>query len=157
MSLEENKALVRRLIEAENKKDLSLLDEFIAPDYADPILQLRGLEGYKQIDTNVFNAFPDWHTTIEDIVAEGGRVWVRFKSTGTHTGEYRGYLPPIGRITLAPSGNKITLHYIIIWRIVDGKIVGKESAVYDFMDFYKQLGIIEYTEKAKKLFPTDVS
>jgi len=157
MSLEENKTIVRRLIEAENKKDLALLDEFIAPDYVDNILQLRGLEGYKQLDTNVFNAFPDWHTTIEDIIAEGDKVWVRFKSTETHTAEYSGCLPLIGKITLAPTGNKITAHYIIIWRIVDGKIVEKESAVYDFLDFYKKLGIMEYTEKAKELFPEDVS
>jgi len=48
MSLEENKAIVRRLIEAENMKDLALLDESIAPDYVDHILQLRGMEGYRQ-------------------------------------------------------------------------------------------------------------
>jgi hypothetical protein len=32
-------------------------------------------------------------------------------------------------------------------------MVEKESAVYDFMDFYKKLGIVEYTEKGKTLFP----
>ena len=151
MSLEKNKAIIRRLIEVENKKDLSLLDEFIAPDYVDPILQIQDREGYKQLDTNVFNAFPDWHTTIEGIIAEGDKVWVHFKSTGTNTGEYSGNLPLIGKITLAPTGNKITLHYIIIWRIADGKIVEKDSAVYDLLDFYKQLGVIEY-----KGFPDEV-
>ena len=35
----------------------------------------------------------------------------------------------------------------------DGKIVEKASQVWDFMDFFKQLGVIEYTEKGKKLFP----
>ena len=40
------------------------------------------------------------HVTIEDIVAEGDKVWVRVTATGTHKGEYRG---------LAPTGKKITL------------------------------------------------
>jgi predicted ester cyclase len=104
-----------------------------------------------QIETG--KAFPDFHETIEDITAEGNKVWVRFKGTGTHIGEYTGYAPLIGKITLAPTGNKFTMTGVLIYRIVDGKIVEKEAWVYDLLDFYKQLGVIEYTEKAKKLVP----
>ena len=39
------------------------------------------------------------------------------------------------------------------YRIVEGKVAERES-VFDALDFYKQLGVIEYTEKAKKLFPS---
>jgi predicted ester cyclase len=53
---------------------------------------------------------------------------------------------------VAPTGKKITLRAIVTWRIVDGKIVEKASQVWDFIDIYKQLGIIEYTEYGKKLF-----
>jgi len=156
MSLEENKAIVRRLFEAGNKRNLALLDELMAADCVDNALQLRSREEYKQMFTMTLKGFPDWHETIEDITAEGDKVWVRFKGTGTHTGEYQEYLPSIGKITLAPTGKKITITGVLIYRIVDGKIVEKESGVYDFLDFYKQLGVIEYTEKAKKLFPEDV-
>ena len=45
--------------------------------------------------------------------------------------------------------------FFVICRIVDGKVVEKESGVYDELDFLKQLGVIEYTEKAKKLSPED--
>jgi predicted ester cyclase len=151
MSLEKNKAIIRRWIEADNKKDLAVLDELIAADYFDPSLQVRGLESYKQVLTMVFKGFPDWHETIEDIIAEGDKVWVLEKVTGTHTGE----LEFLGS-TFAPTGKKITMTAVCIWRIVDGKVAEKESEVYDFLDFYKQLGVIEYTEKAKKLFPQDV-
>ena len=148
MSLEKNKAIVHSFTEAENKKDLALLDELIAPDYFDQTLQLRGPEGYKQFLTMLFKGFPDWHETIEDIIAEGDKVCVRLKiDTGTHTGEFRG---------LAPTGKKSTFTAIQIWRIVNGKVLEKES-LYDFLDFFKQLGVIEYTEKAKELFPEDVS
>jgi predicted ester cyclase len=97
--------------------------------------------------------YPDFHETIEDIIAEGDKVWVRFNFTGTHTGEYQEYLPSIGKITLAPTGKKITISLVDIFRIVDGKVVDWIWEVYDGFDFLKQLGLIEYTEKAKKLFP----
>jgi len=42
------------------------------------------------------------------------------------------------------------------WHIVDGKVMEKEG-VYDQLGFFKQLGVIEYTEKAKKLFPEHVT
>ena len=143
MSLEENKTIIRSLYEADNKKDLSILDELISPDFFDPTFQLRGPESYKQFETMFFNGFPDWYETIEDIVAEGDKVWVRFTGSGTHRGEWRG---------LASTGKKITFTGVQIWRVVDGKVVEKDSII-DLLDALKQLGVIEYTEKGKKLLP----
>lgn len=48
MSLEANKAIVRRLFNALNKHNLSLLDEIIAPDYIEHTMELKGLESMKQ-------------------------------------------------------------------------------------------------------------
>ena len=89
-----------------------------------------------------YRSFPDSHETIEDMIAEGDKVWVRIRGTGTHTAEYRG---------LAPTGRKTTCEAVSIWRIVDGKAV-EMWAVADELDFYKQLGVIEY-----KGFPDEVS
>ena len=142
MSLEENKAIVRKMFEAFNKQNLDVLDELIAPDYVDHPRQLQDLESYKQNLTMFYRSFPDSHETIEDIVAEGDKVWVRIKGTATHTGVYRG---------LAPSGKKITWEAVSIWRIVDGKVV-EMWAVADELDFYKELGVVKY-----KGFPDEVS
>ena len=103
-----------------------------------------------------FKGFPDFHMAIEDIVAEGDKVWVLLKSTGTHTGEF--YFPsPSGKMmTLAPTGKKITIESVNIRRVVEGKIAEGWN-VTDSLDFLTQLGVIEYTEKAKKLFPKDVT
>ncbi len=151
MSLEENKAIVRRFIEIYNKRNLDLVDDFVAPDYVDHTNKVDR-EGLKQLFNMALKAFPDWHETIEDIIAEGDKVWVRVKGTGTHKGELRGVLAPSG--ALAPTGKKVTITGVVIYRIVDGKLVeGRE--VDDTLDFYKQLGVIEYTEKGKKLFPED--
>jgi predicted ester cyclase len=89
MSLEENKTIIRRLFEAENERNLALLDELIAPDFVDEHntpYELRSSEIYKQFVTVLFNGFPNWHKTIEDIMAEGDKLCVLF--TATHTGEW---------------------------------------------------------------------
>ena len=141
MSLEENKAIILSLYEADNKKDLSILDEVISPDFHDPTFNLRGVEDYKQFELAFLKGFPDWIETIEDIIAEGNKVWVRFTVTGTHTGEYRG---------LAPTGKKVTGMGVNIYRIVNGKFV-EGWAVEDWLDFLQQLGVIKY-----KGFPDEV-
>ena len=91
----------------------------------------------------LIKGFPDFHMTIEDIIAEGDKVWVRTTNTGTHKGEFRG---------LAPTDKKFIEAAVWISRMVDGKVV-EEWGATDELDFLKQLGIIEYTEKGKKLFP----
>jgi predicted ester cyclase len=146
MSLEKNKAIVRRFTEELNEGNIAIMDELLAPDFGHPALQLQGLESYKQFETVTRKAFPDLHDTIEDIIAEGDRVCVRSKVTGTHTGEWRVLLPHINKkVRLAPTGKKIALTYVGFYRLVDGKIVERET-VYDLMDLYKQLGVIEYKE-----------
>jgi parallel beta-helix repeat protein len=125
--------------------DITLSDNNIA--------RAQGLEKYKQFLTVLLKAFPDWHETIEDIIAEGDKVWCRFRATATQTGEYRGYFPLSGKkITLAPTGKKITPAGFIAYRIVNGKIV-EGWEVSNLLDIYTQLGVIEPTEKAKELFP----
>ena len=133
--MEENKALIRRLFEAFNKHNIALLDELIAPDYVDHPRQFKSLESYKQYLTTLYKSFPDTHEVIEGIIAEGDKVYVHLKGTATQTGEYRG---------LAPSGKKTKWESIVIWRIVNGKIVEMLSAVSYELDFLKQLGVIEW-------------
>jgi predicted SnoaL-like aldol condensation-catalyzing enzyme len=106
MSSEKNKTLIRKVNEALNRKDLTILDEFMALDYFDHTNQLRGKEDVKQFYTKAFKDLPDFHRTIEDIIAEGDKVWVRFRTTGT---------------TLL--GKKAELTTVSILRIVNGKAV----------------------------------
>jgi len=146
MSLEENMAIIHRLMEAFNMHNTALLDELVAPDFVEHTLKLQGRESIKQIETMFYTGFPDFHGTIEDIVAEGDKVWIRVTYRGTHTGKYLG---------LAPTGKKITFTAVQIYRIVAGKVVERVS-VSDSLNFLKQLDVIEPTEKGKKLFPEDV-
>jgi predicted ester cyclase len=135
------------LYEAINTQNLSSIEDFMATDFVDHTRKIRGLEALKQFGSMLFNAFPDFHETTEDYIAEGSKVWVRTTITATHKGEYRG---------LAPTGNKFKEASVDIFRIVDGKIAEGWN-VQDELDFLKKLGLIEYTEKGKKLLPNDVS
>jgi len=136
MSLERNKAIVRRMFEAINKQSLDSLDKLMAPDFVLHMhaKQAQGWEVSRQVVEGEIKAFPDLHVAIEDIIAEGDKVCVRLQETATHTGEYRG---------LAPTGNKLSYTVVAIWRIIEGKIV-EGWIVYDQRDFLKQLGVIEY-------------
>jgi len=76
VSLENDKVLIRKAIEALNTQDLSSLDDFFSPGYVVHTYQLRGLDEFKQYYARLYTGFPDWHKTIEDIIAEGNKVWV---------------------------------------------------------------------------------
>jgi predicted ester cyclase len=87
MSTEENKALVQRLFEEVfNLKQLDRAGEFVAPDYLDHGAvpgQGPGLEGAKQQRWAMyFAAIPDLHATIDDLVAEGDKLTVRYTAEG---------------------------------------------------------------------------
>ena len=113
MSAEENKALVRHVVEYWNQRDLDGYLSLLAPEYVEhlPDGDVR-LEELKQYAGTFFNAFPDIKFTIEDIVAEGDMVAVRIRWRGTHRGEFMG---------ISPSGNKINITNAIFIKIANGK------------------------------------
>lgn len=133
MSTEENKATLRRHVEVFNTGDLSIVDELIAPNYVLHYSgnEYKGPEGFKQIVTGARNAFPDLHYTIDDMVAEGDWVAVRYTMTGTFTGEMGG---------IAPTGKHVTVPEAIFYRFEGGKEV-EALPFSDQLSFYQQLGV----------------
>jgi len=57
VSLEKNKAIVRRLYKAVNTRDLSSIEDFMAPDYVDHTRKIRGLADIKKIRNYAFQCF----------------------------------------------------------------------------------------------------
>jgi C-1 hydroxylase len=119
-------------------------DDFVAPNYIDHEKNI-GREGLKQLIAMGVNAFPDWYETVEDIIAEGDKVWVLLTYTGTHKGDFMG---------LSPTEKKITSKAVDIYRIVDGKLAEYWN-VTDNLNIFKQVGVVEVTEKGKHLFPDE--
>ncbi len=139
--MEENQLIVRRFVEAYNERRLDLMGDLVAPDYLDHTNKV-GREGLRRMFEVGLTAFPDWHETIEDIVAEGNKVWVRLSYAGTHKGEFMG---------LAPTGRKITSKAVDIYRIVDGKLAEYWN-VTDNVHIFVQIGAIAITEKGRSAF-----
>ncbi len=136
MSVEENKAIFRRYVEeVGNNGNLELVDEiFDRYDAHQPDGQAlqRGPEDVKRFMSEFHEAFPDFHTTIEDQIAEGDKVVTRWTMHGTHQGEFRG---------IAPTGNRITVTGIGIFRFSDGKVVESWDN-FDQLGMLRQLGVI---------------
>ena len=143
MSLEKNKAIQYKLVEEFNKRNLDVMDECCTPDFVDYHAKLKGLEDNKRYLNTLIKSL-DLYMKIEDIIAEGDRVWVRYTFTGKHIGDFRG---------IAPTGEKFTESVVYIYRMEKGKLAEAWQAAVDELDFLKKIGAIEYTEKAKKLFP----
>jgi C-1 hydroxylase len=149
MSVEENKAILRRFIEAYNNRKLEIFEELVASDFIDHTHRQKGREKFKKLFTMAFVGFPDWHEEIEDMVAEGEKVWIRVKATGTHTGDWNLFGVP-----LPATGNKITMRMVFFFRIVNGKLA-ETGELDDQLDFFNKLGFIKYTQKGKTLFPEE--
>lgn len=133
---EENKAVVRRLMdEVWSRGRLDAVDQLLAPDYAGHNLP-EGLpsdaEGFKQVMSLYRTAFPDMPITLEDLVAEGDRVVVRWSARGTHGGDLAG-IPPTGR--------PVSVTGIDIYRLAGGKIVENWNQS-DQMGMMQQIGAV---------------
>ena len=100
MSAEENKTLARRAWEMVfNQRNLDALDVFYAADavWHQPDQDLQGVEEVKQWLARPFEAFPDLNVTVDDVIAEGDKVVIRYTSRGTHQGGTEGGLAlPLG-------------------------------------------------------------
>ena len=130
MTLEENKAVVRRLFDLIQRGDLDTMDELMAPDFANHALGRiqTGLEPWRAIFRVLRAAFPDETTTIEDLIAEGDKVVVRSTLRGTHQGSAP--LPMFAGIK--PEGRPVEWQFIHIYRLRDGKIVEHWAQRNDF-------------------------
>ena len=82
MSLEENKAIVHRFIEAYNTRNLDVFDELVAPDYFYQTLQQKGREPFKQLFTMAFETFPDGMKLLKISLLKGIRRGFVLKQRG---------------------------------------------------------------------------
>ena len=137
MSMEDNKAVVQRLLDAINNGDLDELPRVVAADVVDHnaviFMQPEGPGGVQEGVRMLLQGFPDLHLATQELIAEGDRVAARFIMSGTNTGDYRG-LP-------APTRQPFQSEAIAILRIADGK-VAEVRGTADRLGMLTQLGIL---------------
>ena len=134
-SEEQNRALIREVIELLNQRKLDKVFELYAADYIFHGAGGDTLHGRDAI-RNVWEAwlvgFPDLHSTIEDIITEGDKLVLRWRVEGTHTGAFFG---------LEPTNAKINVRDIEIFRIENGQLVEAWDQI-DMFSMMQQLGAI---------------
>jgi steroid delta-isomerase-like uncharacterized protein len=133
---EQNKTIVTAFInELFTKGELEAVDKYLAEDFVNndpPFGATADREGMRSASALFRSVFPDWHSELHLLVAEGDMVVEQFTASGTHTGA-----PIMG---VAPSGEKVTLDGVNIFRLRDGRIVERWGRLDD-LGFRQQLGI----------------
>ncbi|BCX03464.1 MAG: hypothetical protein KatS3mg053_1402 [Candidatus Roseilinea sp.] len=136
MSSELNKALVRRLMEEVfNGGNFKVADEIVAVDYHshDPLPgEGPGRAGMAANIQAIRTAFPDVRFEAEQILAEGDRVVVRWRATGTHRSEFIG-IPATGQTSVTTG--------MTMYRIANGQIVESWNN-WDALGMMQQLGVL---------------
>jgi steroid delta-isomerase-like uncharacterized protein len=134
---EENKQLAQRWFEEvwnqglENSIDELLAEDGIAFGLAESGTPVHGPEQIKPFVRNLRDAFPDLHITIEDLVAEGDKIAVRFSATGSHKGHGLGF---------SPTGRPMKATGMTILQIANGKL-RRGWNNWDQLGMMQQLGV----------------
>lgn len=136
---ESNKETVRRFHDVMNSGGAEgvakAVDEFVA---ADAVIRTplptgaTGAEALKVVFGTLYQAFPDLHVAIDDLIAEDDKVVSRNTVTGTHHGEL------LGR---PPTGKSISYNEVFIFRLADGRIT-ETWGVVDTLTVMRQIGAI---------------
>jgi serine phosphatase RsbU (regulator of sigma subunit) len=138
---EENKAIFRRYAEeVGNQLNMELVDEifdrYISHQPDGSTLE-RGPQDVKRFHREFRSAFPDFHISIEDQIAEGDKVVSHYTIRGIHQGEFRG---------MAPTGKEIELKGVTTFRF------SPEGKVVETWDSYDQLSLMrQSTEQELRL------
>jgi predicted ester cyclase len=134
MSVEtENEAVIRRWYEEVfNQGREDVIDEIEAADYLDYSHNPpgQGPEGAKKDFRGASATFSDIHYTIDDMLAQGDRVATRWMGHLTHTGSLMG---------IAPTGKRVTLSGVSIYRLANGKLVETHNAA-NLLEVFQQIG-----------------
>ena len=136
--LTSNKRLVVAFIqELFTDGDLTAVPRYLDPDFVnhDPPFPgaPAGAEGMRLAAEMFRRALPDWHSELDQMVAEADIVVERFTASGTHTGGELMGVPATGRA--------IVLAGINIFRIDGDRIVERWGRL-DELGLLRQLGLV---------------
>lgn len=130
------KTVARRYFEDVWSGKATRLDDRVSRDYVmyggDGAPRARGPREAQDVVGAYMKAFPDLEVTVDDVIAEGSRVVVRWTARGTHAGALR---------DIGPTGTRVTFRGMHQMTVEKGLIVAERYS-YDSLDLYQQLGAI---------------
>ena len=129
-----NKEIVRRFYkEVYGDWNMALVDEVVSPRFTShdwPEGSPTGRRGFELFYSAIRTALPDARYEVDDLIAEGDKVVVRWRLLGTHEGDFRG---------IAPTGRAIALDGIAIYRVEGGKLM-ERWVVTDLYGVLEEIG-----------------
>lgn len=142
MSTRDLKALSHQFVVEWNKgkaEALAFIDEHWAADVImhTALGDMRGLKDGEKLLGGFYDAFPDIHFTLDDVIVEGDKAALRYTITGTHKGAFMG---------IPPTDKKITVWALEIDHVVNGKLVEYWSR-FDTLSFMQQLGVVPTSKR----------
>jgi len=123
----------RNLHEIWHQQKFEVADEIVAENYVRHFpggAKIQGRETYKAMVKGWMTAHPDTRWKMDQVIAKGDYVVVRYSGRGTHTGE--GSLGP-------PTGKSWEATSIVIHGLRDGKMA-EDWDVFSELSFMQQLG-----------------
>jgi predicted ester cyclase len=134
MMTEQAKATARNFIEEQDRLRGGPSDELCSEDYVAYLANLppMDLAGHKAFSAVFYAAFPDLKHNIEDVVAEGDRVALRIRFTGTNIESFMGN---------PASGRPVDFDALVLMRIASGKVKELRSQ-FDQMGVLAQIGAL---------------
>lgn len=127
---------VNQLIDCWNRHDTNALAGFYASDFEGiDIAQsqsYKGLEGVQHMLGHYFNAFPDLHFDIEEVIIEGERAALSWTSRGTHLGKI---------MNIPPTGRSINVRGMTLLKFVDGR-VQQATFLWDVAGLLRDIGLL---------------
>lgn len=138
----QNEIIMRRIIEEGfNEGKLEIADELVSDDMVENQFfgpgHPSGPDSLKATISDLRRIMPDVKLTIEDVVSEGDKVWIRMRAEGTHMGEL------LGR---PGSGKKVKVTVFDECRFENGKMV-EHWGVPDRFHMLMQLGFFQRADK----------
>jgi len=140
MSVEENKSIIHRLAE-EGWSNPDILGEFLATDVIRHRPGPDGLEAYQQGMFEFIAGIPDSTFTVDDLIAEGDKVVIRWTHRGTHTKELW---------SIPPTNKQVTIEGVTTHRLANGKVVEVWN-LWSALDFFRSIGVADPWQELIKL------
>lgn len=140
MSVDENKALIHRLIACANRRDGAAQAALYSAEAMNHGRAV-GRAGLQRVFGGLYTLFPDWHFALEEMVAEGDAVVCLMMMSGTHLGTSDAPVLGGGLVGVAPTGKRVLVQNIHRYRVRDGAVV-EHRATRDDLGMMQQLGLL---------------
>ena len=128
-------ATMRNTYERINAGDIAGFGDLVADDFIEhqgmPTVPTK--EGTLEFFRILLAAFPDWHMTVEDLIAGGDETVARVQVTGTHKGEF---------MWVPATGTHVDVQLIDIMRFDGAGLVCEHWGVADMLSLMQQLGVV---------------